>query len=123
MRAARSALTIASRSGVQLAVMSPHTMSMMGSTDLVRRGNVDSQMKVTTTLSATETAFKETFTLDDAQLELRTLPELGQIELRSSRIFLDTPAAEAALKASPDGKGLRTYFVNHISTTNRTHHN
>jgi len=57
-------------------------------------------------------ALRKAFRLADAQLELRELPRLGSLELRSGRVFLDPPVAAAAAGASPDAVGILTYFVN-----------
>lgn len=56
------------------------------------------------------------WTLSDAQLEVRSLPASGEIELRSPRVFLDQAVASAALNASDKtaAKGLLTYFVNEL---------
>ncbi len=53
------------------------------------------------------------WTLADAQAELRRVSD-SALELRSSRVFLDAPLADAALKASPEARGLLTYFVNEL---------
>lgn len=50
----------------------------------------------------------------DAELEFRTTPGSRQIELRSSRVFIDPAVAEAALKASPNAQPVLTYFVNQL---------
>ena len=52
--------------------------------------------------------------LADAQLELRELPDDGGVELRSSRVFLDPAAVEAARKISREAASILTYFVNEI---------
>lgn len=57
--------------------------------------------------------------LADAQLELRTLPGGETLELRSSRIFLDAPAAAVASQSELSGQGLLTYFVNEIRLGDR----
>ena len=55
-------------------------------------------------------------TLADAELELRRLPEPSKgLELRSSRVFLDPPAAEAA----PTGGRSLTYLVNELRAGER----
>ena len=63
-------------------------------------------------LAAAQDALERLWSLDDAQLELRELPERGVLELRTSRIFLDPPAIEAAKAAAKDAVGAMTYLVN-----------
>ena len=46
-------------------------------------------------------AVRQTWQLADAQLELRELPDLNQVELRTSRVFLDPPVVRAAAEAAP----------------------
>jgi putative ABC transport system permease protein len=62
---------------------------------------------------------KNHFSLEDAELDLITVAEGGQIELRSSRVFLDEAISEAALAASPDARGVLTYFVNQLELGER----
>ncbi len=57
--------------------------------------------------------------LSDANLELRSIPEQNALELRSSRIFLDPPVADAAKRAMPGALGILTYFVNEIRLGDR----
>jgi ABC-type antimicrobial peptide transport system permease subunit len=52
--------------------------------------------------------------LPDAELELRELPGLNALELRTSRVFLDPPVADAALKVATNASGVLTYFVNEL---------
>ena len=49
-----------------------------------------------------------------AAIRERLEPVSVGLELRTERIFLDPPAAEAALKASPKAYGVLTYFVNEL---------
>jgi len=57
---------------------------------------------------------RRVLTPGDLDLALAKLPG-GQVELRSGRVFLDTPVAAAAAKADPAATGVMTYFVNAIS--------
>jgi len=57
--------------------------------------------------------------LDDLGLELRELPQARVAELRTERVFLDPPVAEAA-KAIPGAIGVLTYFVNELRVRDRT---
>ncbi|MGD0410584.1 MAG: ABC transporter permease [Verrucomicrobiota bacterium] len=52
------------------------------------------------------------WTLADAQCELRPSP--GGLELRSERVFLDPPVAQAALARAPGAELILTYFVNEL---------
>ncbi len=61
----------------------------------------------------------KTWSLADAELELRELPNQGGLELRTSRVFLDPPVVEAARKITPDAKLIQTYFVNELRVDNR----
>jgi len=57
--------------------------------------------------------------LADASLELRSLPQLKAIELRSSRIFIGPAVARAAKQAHSSGRGILTYFVNELRVGDR----
>ncbi len=57
---------------------------------------------------------REKWQLADASLELRMLSSRGLAELRTSRVFLDPPVEEAALKSLPGGKRSLTYFANEL---------
>ena len=70
--------------------------------------------------SNANSALREHWKLADADLELRELPEQNVLELRSNRIFLDPPAANAAMKATPENTRILTYFVNEISRGDRS---
>ncbi len=52
--------------------------------------------------------------LADAELELRELPDQDTLELRSDRVFLDSPVVEAAQKAATNVEPVATYFVNEL---------
>jgi ABC-type antimicrobial peptide transport system permease subunit len=58
-------------------------------------------------------ALHQAWQLADAQLELRTLPATGETELRTGRVFLEAPVADAVL-AMPQARGILTYFVNEL---------
>jgi putative ABC transport system permease protein len=62
-------------------------------------------------VDAISTAIDEVWKLDDAELELRELDE--QIELRSSRIFLDPPVETSAI-GIPDAQPILTYFTREL---------
>ncbi len=63
------------------------------------------------TVDAATEALRKHWQLADASLELRDLPRRG-VELRTDRVFLDAPAAQAAMRAAPNPRGILTYFVN-----------
>ncbi|HEX3799026.1 MAG TPA: ABC transporter permease [Verrucomicrobiae bacterium] len=52
--------------------------------------------------------------LDDAELELRELPDNAGVELRSRRVFLDPAAVTAAQEISSNAQPVLTYFVNEL---------
>lgn len=54
----------------------------------------------------------ETFQIEDAQLSILDLPEQGQVELRTERIFLDDAVVNAAKNLSDDALGVISYLVN-----------
>ncbi|MHC4664725.1 MAG: FtsX-like permease family protein [Planctomycetota bacterium] len=66
------------------------------------------------TVARVDKAVKKCWRLADAGLELRRLEQQDTLEIRSSRIFIDEPLAEAALNASTDSVGILTYFVNEL---------
>ncbi|PYI84244.1 MAG: hypothetical protein DME26_13570 [Verrucomicrobia bacterium] len=57
--------------------------------------------------------------LTDAELELREAPGSNRFELRTDRVFLDAPVADAALKAATNAAGILTYFVNELRVAGR----
>lgn len=66
------------------------------------------------TLEQLTDALKRRWTLDDAQLVLRTIAEQGVVELSSDRVFIDEVVADAAMRAAPDPQPILTYFVNEL---------
>ncbi len=58
--------------------------------------------------------------LADFGLELRPIESENILELRTSRIFLDEPIAEAALKTGDNSYGVFTYFVNEIRSGDKS---
>jgi ABC-type antimicrobial peptide transport system permease subunit len=59
-------------------------------------------------------ALRQTWTLDDAQLEFQPLPEAGGFALRTPAVFLDRRVETAAREAHPGARGVLTYLVNEI---------
>jgi ABC-type antimicrobial peptide transport system permease subunit len=64
-------------------------------------------------------ALRQRWQLADAELELRELPDVNALELRTSRVFLDPPIAKAALEAATNASGVLTYFVNELRVGDR----
>ena len=63
---------------------------------------------------------KEDVTLGDYALELCQIESENVYELRTSRIFLDEPVADAALQTGQGAYGVFTYFVNEIRSGDKT---
>jgi len=59
-------------------------------------------------------SLRKAWRLADAELELREIPGLNALELRTSRVFLDPPVAGVALQAATNAGGILTYFVNEL---------
>jgi hypothetical protein len=66
------------------------------------------------------TGLRQCWELSDAELEVRALTAQGLLELRSPRVFLEPPVAEAALKTGSNATGILTYFVNELRVAERT---
>jgi len=76
----------------------------MGNLVLVASSNTDEA----------QAALAKQWQLADAQAQLLELPGGNGIELRTPRIFLEPPLAEAARAVAPGAKPVLTYFVNKI---------
>lgn len=61
-----------------------------------------------------ELALRKCWQFPDAGVEIRYLPERGETELRTPRVFLDPAVVEAAIATPPDATGVLTYFVNEL---------
>ncbi len=70
-------------------------------------------------IDAADKALRAGWQLSDAELELRELPERNAVEIRTSRVFLDPPVAEAALGVTSNATGILTYFVNELRVGGR----
>jgi putative ABC transport system permease protein len=66
------------------------------------------------TLEKADAAMRKCWKLADAGLEIRRLDVQQCLELRSRRIFIDEPVADAAMKAADGAVGVLTYFVNQL---------
>jgi len=94
------------------------------------RDEMDLQESVPTpqALALLSGALRSHWKLQDAEAELRLLPEQGAVELRSSRIFLDAPIAQAALASTnaldsgraAGARAVLTYLVNQLRANDRT---
>jgi putative ABC transport system permease protein len=88
---------------------------LQGLLELENRANLllvaNAQAQTIETLNA---ALRDQWQLADAELELRQLPGRNTLELRTRRVFLDPPVADAALGLTPDARGVLTYFVNEL---------
>ena len=62
--------------------------------------------------------FREVWTLADAGLELREISGRSMVELKSSRIFLDSPVIDASLNLNSTAQPILTYFVNELRRDN-----
>ncbi len=72
------------------------------------------------TLEKADAAIRKCWKLADAGLELRRLDVQQCLQLRSRRIFIDEPVADAAMKAADGAVGVLTYFVNELRCGGRT---
>lgn len=70
-------------------------------------------------VEAANAAVRRRWTLQDAELELRKLPEAGAVELRSTRVFLDPAVGAAAARARPAAQRIFTYFLNELRLGDR----
>lgn len=66
-----------------------------------------------------EAALRRAFSLADAQVGLQPVPGGGALEVRSSRVFLDGPTAQAALQVA-GAQPVFTYFVNRLQAGAKT---
>lgn len=68
---------------------------------------------------AAQAALRAAWTLDDAELRFVHVPSLSAFELRSRRVFLDTPIIRAARAAGDSAQGVLTYFVDSLRRGDR----
>jgi len=71
------------------------------------------------TLKELARSLKDSWSLDDAELEVRAIESQGEVELRTSRIFLEPPVVAAARRAGPGAVGIMTYLVNELRVRDR----
>jgi len=65
-------------------------------------------------IQAVDDAFKNSWTLADAGIELKKLEARNIIELSSNRIFIDPPISNTALQTNKSAQPILTYFVNEL---------
>jgi ABC-type lipoprotein release transport system permease subunit len=85
--------------------------------DLTGRANLMLAGGAPVTTAQADAALAAAWTLTDGELELRPL-DGGGTELRSRRIFIDAPVADA-LGANEEVLGVLTYFVNNLQSGER----
>ena len=66
-------------------------------------------------VAKSDAALQTTWQLRDAELQLRTDAATRQLELTSSRVFLDETIVTAVRELAPEAIGVVTYFVNSLS--------
>ena len=72
------------------------------------------------TVEAANDALQKNWELADAGLELRWLAAQDVLELRSSRIFIDSFVGQAAMESDKAAVGVLTYFVNELRSGEKT---
>ena len=72
------------------------------------------------TAEAANDTLQESWQLADAGLDLRFLTAGGVLELRSSRVFIDSSIGEAAMGSDEKAVGVLTYFVNELRAGEKT---
>lgn len=68
--------------------------------------------------SATD-ALRKNWKLADAELQLKESENSSRLELRSSRVFIDSPSSLAAFASDSNAEGVLTYFVNELRIDDR----
>lgn len=63
--------------------------------------------------------FEQVWQLADAGLRINQLPESGELELLSDRVFIDPPVAQVVAGLTVQHTGILTYLVNTISANNK----
>lgn len=72
------------------------------------------------TIEKANEAIKKCWQLADADLEPRRLEHNDVLEIRSKRVFIDDSVAAVAMNADDESIGILTYFVNELSSGDRT---
>ncbi len=66
------------------------------------------------TIETANQAIRKCFKPADAELEFQRLDKQNVIQMRSRRVFIDEPVAEAAMAIDDKPEGILTYFVNEL---------
>ncbi|MHC4336514.1 MAG: ABC transporter permease [Planctomycetota bacterium] len=72
------------------------------------------------TVDRANQAIRKCWQLADVGLELRRLERQDMLEVRSRRVFIDEPLADAAMDVSNKAVGVLTYFVNELRLGDKT---
>ena len=72
------------------------------------------------TLESVQGILRNSWRLEDAQLELKPLPDERGLELRSSRVFLEDPIIHAVGEVGVKSQGVLTWFVNRLEVGDRS---
>jgi putative ABC transport system permease protein len=80
---------------------------------------VSASRKDSLTVEKANAAIRNSWRLGDAGLEVRKLDVQETLEIRSSRVFIDSALAEAARHAAGGAVGILTYFVNELRLGDR----
>ena len=72
------------------------------------------------TIEKANKALEKCWQLADANIELRWLKHKDMFEMRSRRVFIDESITAATINTSDESFGVLTYFVNELSSGDRT---
>ncbi|MGV3774754.1 MAG: FtsX-like permease family protein [Verrucomicrobiales bacterium] len=105
----------------------PPFNAFVNMTMLQRQANATNQANLLLVANSNPTALspltpqviRQHFQLADAQLDLKQLTNQPTAELRTSRVFMETSTADAALEANTNGFPIFTYFVNELRVNDR----
>ncbi|MBN1818713.1 MAG: ABC transporter permease, partial [Sedimentisphaerales bacterium] len=93
------------------------TLELAGNTETQEKANSYANMLLVggdVSMEQAQQALAKVVTLDDVGLSIRELSDIGMLELRSRRVFIDDPIAKAATQDKPDAVPILTYFVNEL---------
>ncbi|MFQ3167995.1 MAG: ABC-type lipoprotein release transport system permease subunit [Limisphaerales bacterium] len=105
------------RFSLQASQIPPHTAFVsLGQlqSEIDKPGMANLMLVADATTDDAQTALAKHWQLADAQAQLIELPNGNGIELRTPRIFLESPLAKAARAVDPEAKPVLTYFVNKL---------
>ena len=84
------------------------------------RRTAQANVLLAATAQSADAALRRHWTLMDAGLAVRALPDQHMVELRTEQVFIDPVIEKAALAASPRAAGVLSYFVNEIRCGGRS---